>query len=70
MKFIQLHQNGKAILVSIDCIRQVFPAKKGGGSFIVTDIEDHDIEIDESHRGLIELLTEMEIEVDLFANDA
>ncbi len=67
--FLKLHQKNKPILVSVDCIKLVYRAAKGTGSFIVTDIEEFNIDVDEPIDLLIERLTELQIEVDLFAND-
>jgi len=69
MSFIQLHQKKKPILVAINIIKQVHQAAKGNGSFIVTNLEGHDMEVDESQDKIIEYLTELQIEVTLFAND-
>jgi hypothetical protein len=69
MDFILFHQHGRPVLVHVDSVKLVYPATKGKGAFIVTDQEGHDIEVDESIQSIIDRLTEMQIEVDMFAND-
>jgi hypothetical protein len=69
MSFIILHQKGKRILVSADCIKIISRQLKGTGSFIVTDLDGQDLEVDETVDDLVARLTELEIDVDLFAND-
>lgn len=67
--FLQLHQKGRPVLIAVNSIKQVHRVSKGIGSFIITDIDGHDLEVDESQDVIIERLTELQIEVDLFAND-
>ena len=73
MIFLQFHQKNRPVLIVADSIKQIRRAAKGNGSFIFTDMESNDIEVDESQEQivqyLIELDEELDIEVELFAND-
>ncbi len=69
MKFLRLHQKGKPLLIDVKTINQIHLPAKGGGSFIVTDDDEHNLEVDESQEMLIQYLTEIDIEVEFVAND-
>lgn len=69
MRFIKLHIGRKPVYVEVSGIKQIHPAVKGHGSFLVTDV-DSDLGVDESQEQVLELLEELEIEVDLYANDS
>lgn len=69
MSFMLVHQKGKPVLIDVETIKQVHMATKGNGAFLVTDDAENNLEVDEDHEVIMGYLTELQIEVELFAND-
>ena len=69
MKFMRVHQKGSPVLVKLDTVQQIHAGKGGVGGFLVTDDKDNNLAVDERVETLEQYLSELEIEVELIAND-
>ena len=69
LRFIRLHQKKDAFYIEVESIRQIHKGTKGYGAYIVTDMEGTEVSVDEKPDDIVAFLTELEIDVDLFAND-
>ena len=69
LQFLRLHQKKKPVYIETESIRQIHTAAKGSGSYIVTDMEGSELEVDERQDDIIKMLTDLDIEVILFTND-
>ena len=68
-KFMRLHFKKKPFLIEASTIKQVHVADKGAGSYIVTDEKENNIAADEDLETIHQYLVELDIEVELIAND-